>query len=190
MASTRVGKDKLCQIALILFRNLFEERQGLRSGEETDDEDPKRSMHQLEIFHLLPAAVAWLRHAGHNLILLSKVYWIDCPSIISRGGEKLIESEFGQRSPNGFSPWRYTYWLKRLHEIQQAAKDAKEDILEDYDTDVINYMVSTIEERNSEVLRAYQNGGDALHQEKHLFCLKGLLKSEATGNEESRDGIE
>ncbi|GFF31233.1 hypothetical protein IFM58399_02820 [Aspergillus lentulus] len=193
LASTRVGKDRLCQIALILFRNLFEESQGLCSGEESDDEDPKRSMHQLEIFHLLPAAVAWLRHTGHNLILLSEVYWNECPSTVSKGGEMFTESELGQRSPTGFSPWRYIYWLKRLHEIQEEAKEAKEELLEEYATDAIDYMLSKLEQRNSEIFRAYQNGGDALHQEKHLLCLKILLKSEATENkdlkDDSKDGV-
>ncbi|KAJ5118861.1 hypothetical protein N7526_010498 [Penicillium atrosanguineum] len=183
LASTRVGKDRLCQIALILFRNLFEERQGLRSGEESDDEDPKRSMHQLEIFHLLPAAVAWLRHTGHNLRSIGTIALVSS----ARGGEKFIESELGRRSPTGFSPWRYIYWLKRLHEIQEEAKEAKEELLEEYATDAIEYMVSTVMQRNSEILRAYQNGGDDLHQEKHLFCRKSLLKSEATENEDSND---
>ncbi|KAJ5776561.1 uncharacterized protein N7511_001572 [Penicillium nucicola] len=188
LASTRVAKDRLCQIALVLFRNLFEERQGLRSGEESDEEDLKRSVHQLEIFHLLPAAVAWLRHAGSSLILLSEVYWNDCPSVISKGGEKFIESDLGQRSPTGFSPWRYMYWLKRLHEIQEEAKEAQEGLLEEYATDAIDYMVSRITERSSEVLRAYQNGGDSLHQEKHLLCLKNLLNDGTMDSEDSENG--
>ena len=187
LASTRACKDRLCQIALILFRNLFEERQGLRSGEESDNEDPKRRMHQLEIFHLLPAAVAWFRHAGHNLVLLSEVHWNDCPAVIGRCGEKFVESELGQRSPTGFSPWRYMYWLKRLHEIQEEAKEAKEELLEEYAKDAIDYMVSKIMQRNSGILRAYQNGGDALRQEKHLLCLKSLLESKATEKEDSKD---
>ncbi|KAJ5435864.1 Protein of unknown function DUF3632 [Penicillium cf. griseofulvum] len=190
LASTRVSNDRLCQIALILFRNLFEERQGLRSGEESDDEDPMRRMDQLEIYHLLPAAVAWFRHAGHNLVLLSEVYWSDCPRTISQGGAKFIESELGQRSPTGFSPWRYLYWLKRLHGIKEEAKEAKEELLEEYATDAIEYMVGILEQRNSGILMAYQTGGDALRQEKNLLFLKDLLKSEATENEESRDGAE
>ncbi|KAJ5316682.1 hypothetical protein N7508_001190 [Penicillium antarcticum] len=187
LASTRVGKDRLCQIALILFRNLFEERQVLRSGDESDEEDSKRSMRQLEIFHLLPGAVAWLRHAGHNLALLSEVHWNDCPSVIGIGGQKFVESELGQRSPTGFSPWRYMYWLKRLHEIREEAREAKEELLEEYATDAIDFMVGKVKERKSEVLRAYQNGGVALHQERHLFCLKSLLKSEEIEHEDSKD---
>lgn len=189
LASTRVGKDRLCQIALILFRHLFEERQGLRSGQESDNEDPKRGMDQLEIFHLLPAAVAWFRHAGHNLVLLSEVYWNDCPGSISRCGEKFVKSELGRQSPTGFSPWRYMYWLKRLHEIQGEAREAKEELLEEYATDAIDCMVSKVEQRNSEILRIYQRSGDALHQEKYLLCLKRLLESDTTENKDLRHNL-
>jgi hypothetical protein len=33
-------------------------------------------------------------------------------------------------------------------------------------------MVSAVKERNSEILRAYRDGGDMLHQDEHLLCLK------------------
>ncbi|KAJ5692527.1 hypothetical protein N7462_001950 [Penicillium macrosclerotiorum] len=39
LASARISNDRLRQVALVLFRNIFEERQELRSGEESDDED-------------------------------------------------------------------------------------------------------------------------------------------------------
>ncbi|KAJ5787102.1 hypothetical protein N7457_002092 [Penicillium paradoxum] len=174
LASTRVVKDRLCQVALLIFRNLFESPQELRTGEESDEEDLDRGTAQLEVFHLLPAAVAWLKIASHNLLLLSEVYWNDCPSDIGKGGEKFLESELGQRSPAGLSPWRYMFWLKRLHEIQEEAKDANENALEELATDGIDYMVNTIKERNAQVLRAYKNGGDALLKDKHLSCLKSL----------------
>jgi tRNA A37 methylthiotransferase MiaB len=85
-----------------------------------------------------------------------------------------IESELGKRSPTGFTPWRWMYWLKRLHEIQEEAKEANEKRLEEYATDAIETMLSNVEERNSEILRAYQTAGDVIHQEKHLLCLKKL----------------
>lgn len=178
LASARVVKDRLCQVALLIFRNLFESCQALRTGEYSDEEDPNRGIKQLEVFHLLPAAISWLKIASHNLLLLSEVYWNDCPSDISKGGEEFLESELGQRSPAGFSPWRYMFWLRRLHEIQVEAKDANEKALEELATDGIEYMVNTIKERNSEVLRAYANGGDALHQDKRLSCLKPLARVE------------
>ncbi|KAJ5958919.1 uncharacterized protein N7479_006069 [Penicillium vulpinum] len=178
LASTRVAKDRLCQVGLLIFRALFESRQELRTGEESDEEDLNRGIKQLEVFHLLPAAVSWLKIASQNLLLLSEAYWNDCPSDISKGGEEFLESELGQRSPAGFSPWRYMFWLKRLHEIQEEAKGANEKALEELAADGIEYMVNTIKERNSEVLRAYKNGGDALHQDKHLSCLKSLSDEE------------
>ncbi|KAE8333020.1 hypothetical protein BDV39DRAFT_166176 [Aspergillus sergii] len=178
LASTRIAKDRLCQVALLIFRTLFESPQVLRTGEESDEEDLNRGTKQLEVFHLLPAAVAWLKIASHNLLLLSEVCWNDCPSHISKSGEKLLESELGQRSPAGFSPWRYMFWLKRLHEIQEEAKEANEKALEELAIDGIQYMINTIKQRNAQVLRAYKNGGDALHQDKHLSCLKPLAGAE------------
>lgn len=174
LASTRVAKDRLCQIALLIFRPLFESTKVLRSGEQSDEEDLDRTTHRLEVFHLLPAAVAWLKIAGHNILLLSDLYWNDCPSHIGKCGEKFLESELGQRSPTGFSPWRYMFWLKRLHEIQDEAKEANEKALEELATDGIEYTTTIIQQRNVEILRVYKNGGDALHQDKHLSCLKPL----------------
>ncbi|PWY62332.1 hypothetical protein BO83DRAFT_191948 [Aspergillus eucalypticola CBS 122712] len=178
LASTRVAKDRLGQVALLIFRTLFESPLQLRSGKESDEEDVNRGTKQLEVFHLLPSAVAWLKIASHNLLLLSEVYWNGCPSHISKGGETFVESDLGQRSPTGFSPWRYMFWLRRLHEIHDEAKQAGEKALEELAADGIQYMVNTIKDRNSEVLRAYKNGGDILHQDKYLSCLKTLAHVE------------
>jgi hypothetical protein len=178
LASVRIAKDRLCQIALLVFRALFESPQVLRSGDESDEEDPNRGPKQLEVFHLLPAGVAWLKIASHNLLLLSEVYWNDCPSHISKSGEEFLKSELGQRTPAGFSPWRYMFWLKRLHELQDQAKEANEKVLEELAADGIQYMINTIKQRNSEILRAYKNGSDALHRNKYLSCLKPLARVE------------
>lgn len=110
----------------------------------TDEEDLNRGAKQLEVLHLLPAAVAWLKIASHNLLLLSEVYWSDCPSHASKGGEEFLESELGRQSPAGFSPWRYMFWLKRLHEIQEKAKEANEKALEELAADGIECMINTI----------------------------------------------
>jgi hypothetical protein len=172
LASTRVSKDRMCQIALVLFRFTLEDRRELRSTEKPDDEDTHRSISDLDIAHLLPAVCTWIKEAGHNLIQLSDVSWNDCPSTIGQGGKKFIESELGKRSPTGFTPWRCMYWLKRLHEIQEEAKEVNEKHLEEYATDAIDRMVRQMQDRNSGIIRAYQNGGDVLHQDKHLLCLK------------------
>ncbi|KAE8316732.1 hypothetical protein BDV41DRAFT_527923 [Aspergillus transmontanensis] len=74
----------MCQIALILFRTTFEEGRDLRTTEEPDKEEPGRSMKTLDLVHLLPAAFAWIKEAGQNLIQLSDVFWNDCPSTIGQ----------------------------------------------------------------------------------------------------------
>lgn len=183
LASTRICKDRICQIALVLFRTTFEDRRDLctTEEEEPDNEDTRRSIKDLEIVHLLPAACTWIKEAGHNLILLSDVSWNDCPSTIGQGGRMFIQSELGKRSPTGFTPWRWMYWLKRLHEIQEEAKETNKTRLEEYATDAIDCMVSNVEERNSEILRVYQTGGNVLHQDEHLLCLKNLVKCEPNG---------
>ena len=175
LASTRVSRDRLCQIALVIFRMTFEDGRDLRTTEESENEDPKRSIRDLDLVHLLPAAVVWIEEAGCNLIQLSEVSWNDCPSTVGQGGPLFIQSELGRRSPTGFTPWRWMYWLKRLHEILEEARGAGETRLEEYATDGINIMVLTVGTRNLDILRIYQMSGDILHQDKHLQCLKNLV---------------
>ncbi|KIL90097.1 hypothetical protein FAVG1_06835 [Fusarium avenaceum] len=176
LASTRVSKDRMCQIALILFRSTLEEARDLGTIEDKDDEDKKRVMRSLDIAHLLPAVSEWIREAGQNLIQLADVSWDDCPSSIGQSGPLFVQSELGKQCPTGFTTWRWMYWLKRLHEIRDEAKEANEDRLEEYATDAIDAMVANVETRNSEILRAYQNGSTYLHQDHHLLCLKDLIK--------------
>jgi len=171
LASTRVSKDRLCQIALVSFRSIFEETRGLQSPVESEDEDAHRTMRDLSIADLLPAACAWIKEARYNLMQLSEVCWNDCPSTVGQGGPNFIESELGKRSPIGFTPWRWMYWLKRLHEIKEEAQESNATRLEEYATDAIESMVSGVKERNSGILRAYQSGGSDLHHDKHLVCL-------------------
>lgn len=48
------------------------------------------------------------------------------------------------------------YWLKRLHETQVEARGDIEKCLKVYAIDAIQFMVSNVKERNSEILRVYQ----------------------------------
>jgi hypothetical protein len=175
LASTRVSKDRLCQIALHLFRYAFEEARALRIGDEPDEEDKHRTLHNLSHIYLLPSVCAWIKIAGHNLIMLSDTYWNDCPSDVGRGGSLFVASDFGSRSPIGFTPWRWMFWLKRLHEIRDEAKEADEQQIAELAMDAIERMVHQAKERNSEILRVYRNGGDFLSHEPHLSCLKNGL---------------
>jgi hypothetical protein len=183
LASTRVCKDRICQIALVLFRSTFEDRRELRTKEEPDNEDTKRGLDTLDIAHLLPSACAWFNEAGYNLIQLSDVHWNDCPGVIGQGGELFVQSEFGKRSPTGFTPWRWMYWLKRLHQIQEQAKAVQDESMEKCAAEAIDLMINNAEERNPEILRVYKTAGPILQHDKHLLRLKNLGHGEEqTGN--------
>lgn len=178
LASTRVSKDRLCQIALILFRSTFEEGRDLRTNDK-DDEDTHRSLAHLDIAHLLPAACEWIKEAGHAISELSDASWHDCSNAVGQAGTMFTESELGKkRSPIGFTLWRYMFWLKRLHEIMGEATKANDKNLQELATDAIERMVDTVKERNSEILRAYRDNGEDLRHDKHLKCLEKESLSE------------
>ncbi|KAF7136700.1 hypothetical protein CNMCM5793_006018 [Aspergillus hiratsukae] len=150
LASTRVANDRLCQIVLILFRATFEAESPHGSSHDPDgeEEDPRRTLPALTIASLLPSACAWIQEAGHNIILLS-------------------ESELGQRAPGGLSPWRWLYWLKRLHQIADEAA-------EEQAAKAIDIMLSNVKERNSQILRVSEAAGDAANQDKDFLGLKKI----------------
>jgi hypothetical protein len=175
LASTCVSNHRVCQIALVLFRSAFEEKRALycleKQEEEKEEEDPSRTMHDLSIADLLPAACAWIYEANYNLIQLSDVHWNDCSSTVGQGGQSFVQSALGMRSPTGFTPWRWMYWLKRLHEIRDEAHEAGIGRLSEYATDAISRMITDVKGRNSDILQAYQSGGHDLHEDPHLVCL-------------------
>jgi hypothetical protein len=175
LASTRASNHKVCQIALVLFRSTFEEERMLchPNPEKQEEEDPSRIMQDLGIADLLPAACAWIQEASHNLIQLSDVFWNDCPSTIGQGGQRFVQSELGMRSPTGFTPWRWMYWLKRLHEIRDEAQAQEADSgqLIECIADTIDRMTNMVKDSKSGILQVYQSGGHSLHQDPHLVCL-------------------
>ncbi|OQE15764.1 hypothetical protein PENFLA_c030G05445 [Penicillium flavigenum] len=177
LASTRIANDRLCQIALVLFRDTFESERPLGSSNEPNDEneDRHRTMHgfTITIASLLPSVCAWIREAGHNIILLSDVSWNDCSqSTIGTGGFTFVQSELGQRAPGGFSPWRWLYWLKRLHQIADEASKADEMLLAEQAAKAIDIMLSDVKQRNSRILRVFEAAGDAMTQDKDFMGLK------------------
>lgn len=191
LASARVCGDRLAAVGLLTLRFALEDpRRDLGSASGEDAEDEKRSIDWLDIAQLLPAACRWIKEAGIQLVVLSDVYWNDCPSEFGEGGVLFIESELvqGKRCPTGFSPWRYMFWIKRLHEIREEADRAGKMQLKDFATDAIERMVINMQERNSEVLRAYKSGGEALLNDRHLTCilkhdLRDHFGDEQVGNE-------
>ncbi|GES65099.1 hypothetical protein ATEIFO6365_0010000400 [Aspergillus terreus] len=173
LASARVANDGLFQIALILFRDTFEDERPLGSSNDPDDECPRRSVHVLTITALLPAACAWIREAGHNLILLSDTCWNQCSDdVIGKGRYRFVQSELGQRSPGGFSPWRWLYWLKRLHEIRDEATQAEEKVLAQQASRAVDTMVGHVQQRNAQILRVFEAAGDTLREDPVFSGLK------------------
>ncbi|KAL4895397.1 hypothetical protein BDV59DRAFT_173829 [Aspergillus ambiguus] len=174
LASARVANDRLCQIALIVLRDAFEAVRPLGSSNDPDEEFPRRTVHQLSIAALLPAACAWIREAGHNIILLSDTCWNECSdNIIGKDGFAFVQSELGQRSPGGgFSPWRWLYWLKRLHEIVDEATQADEKSLAEHASRAIDIMLGHVKERNSRILRVFEAAPDTVRQDKAFADLK------------------
>lgn len=189
LAATRVSKDRMCQIALLLFRTTFEDTErGLTTGE-PDEEDAGRTTRDLMYDQLLPSACAWIKEAGPQLVLLSSVWWNDCPNSVGDGGPMYVESELGKRSsPTGFSPWRYMYWMKRLYEIREEAKEAKDMRLVEQAEDAYDRMAGLVKDRNSEILRMYRDSGDVVIRDKHLKGLRDDYEGTVTFIEE--DGTE
>lgn len=188
LASTRVCKDTMCQVAVVIFRCAFEQRQEIFPSEDKD-EDSHLSMGLLEIRHLLPVAHAWFKEASYNIMQLSEVSWNDCPSAIGQGGPWLLESELGKRSPTGFTPWRWMYWLKRLNEIEEAKRTGEKRL--EHATETIHAMVTGAEERNSDILRVFQTAGDHIYEDKHFLPLKRIVEGEDpfyTGSEAGEEG--
>lgn len=177
LASTRLDKDKLCQIAMSVFRETFETERPLRMPEDTD-ESPGRIIYDLDIAALLPAACAWIREAGYTIILLSDMSWNDCSSSIGQGGDTFLKSELGQHASAGFSPWRWLYWLKRLHGIVKEAEQAGEKHLAEQATEAIETLLGNVEERNSKILRVFEAADDGLRQDEAFSGLEKLVKGD------------
>ncbi|EHA26012.1 hypothetical protein ASPNIDRAFT_141870, partial [Aspergillus niger ATCC 1015] len=64
--------------------------------------------------------------------------------------------------------------MNRLSMIKEAKQGGDNKLAEDV-ADAIDRMMYHAEELNSHVLRVYESGGPALHEDRHLLCLKKLL---------------
>lgn len=82
------------------------------------------------------------------------------------------------------------YWLKRLHEIQDAAKDAGEKRLKQCAVEAISRMLMDVKERNSDILRVFKDAGDLIYEDKHLVSLKRIVEGEGPFFPENEDGEE
>lgn len=135
LASTGLDNDRLCRIALLVFRDTFETVRPI--GSLDDREGANSTMNGLSVAALLPAACAWLRIAGPRILHLLDIMWNDCPGTIGQCGATFTNSELGRSASAGFSPRRWLYWLKRLGEIGGEADRIGEEYVPTYANDTI-----------------------------------------------------
>lgn len=166
LVSARVACDRLSVIGLALFRDTLEQTRYLgRSGEANDEEDAKRQPEDFTVAQLLPLVHVWIKEADRIFIQLSESSWTEAPDSSTLGQEGpilrqwLAQTQPSSKSGSGFSAWRWMFWLKRLHRIRDAAKEAKDQSLEECAQHTLEMMNRSTEERNSHIINVYQNGG-------------------------------
>jgi hypothetical protein len=128
-AAGTAADDALCGIALVVLREALETPRGL--GHLTArGPDPNRQLQDLSIADLLPPTNAWIFTAGRKLVQLSDVKWKRCPADVGKLGE-LVLAQSATTDPTfadvalptheGFSPQRWTWWLRRLEQLATLA---------------------------------------------------------------------
>ena len=150
-----VADDRLCGCALIVLHDTLEstrplgkvtpcptvvsERQDHRVGQ-----DDHRSNEVISIAELLPAANAWIFHAGHKIIQLSD----NSVNILSTQVRMLGElARAGGVVPEsgGFSPQKWLFWVKRLGEIEKSEMAGEEEAgIATFARWMMNSMLNTI----------------------------------------------
>ncbi|OIW24799.1 hypothetical protein CONLIGDRAFT_673894 [Coniochaeta ligniaria NRRL 30616] len=128
-AAGTASDDALCGIALVVLREALETARGL-GHLAARSRDPDRQLQDLSVADLLPSANAWLFSAGRKLVQLSDVEWNRCPRDVGKLGE-LVLAQSATADPTfadvalpphgGFSPRRWTWWLRRLEQLATLA---------------------------------------------------------------------
>lgn len=131
LSAAGVADDKLCGCALIILRDTLESTTRLGKGvpSPTDGferQDDRRSNEGLSIAELLPAANAWIFHAGHKIIQLSDNSVNIFPVQVGMLGD-LARAEGVIPETGGFSPQRSLFWVKRLGEIEKCETVGEEE---------------------------------------------------------------
>lgn len=178
LASTGVD-DNLCEIALLVFKDTFETVRSLGSLNDQSDEDPHRDVRDLTIAALLPAAQFWLVVAHNKIIQLSDKLW-NILDTVRQDESTFTTSELGRRSSAAFSPWRWMCWLKRLEEIKEEAEQAGEDTLASSVLDLMQRMLTKVEDTDTRVQRELEAMGD-LVRNQHRFSRNAWLNGERDG---------
>lgn len=178
-AAIRIAKDKLCQLALVLFRDTLEGGREIGTKDDPDQNGPERENVPLTVTQLLPAVGEWIDHAGHVLLELADKEWNECAGEFSAGGRAFKDSAYYQKAVPGFSAMRWMYWLKRLHEIRDEAKQAEHTRLEEMATEIIDEVVLQVEMWNAGVIREFKAHPE-LHDDEHFAGLNILIMEDAS----------
>ncbi|KAK5993655.1 hypothetical protein PT974_07090 [Cladobotryum mycophilum] len=155
LASVGLVRNGLCGIALIILRETLEtpRQLGTIGDQGKEEEDPNRSLQDLRISELLPAANAWLFEAGVKIIQLSDQLWKNCSDDVGRVGTLCSAGTSDVTPSTGFSPSRWIFWLRRLEEVVQVAREAGDSNLAEYASRLMDNMLLTVDERDSSVKR-------------------------------------
>ena len=138
LSAVGVADDRLCGCALILLRDTLESTRRLgriTPGPTVESErqyhqvgqDDHRSNQVLNIAELLPAANAWILHAGYKIIQLSDNSVNIFSAQVGMLGE-LARAEGVMPESGGFSPQRWLFWVKRLGEIEKSETVGEEEV--------------------------------------------------------------
>ncbi|KAK0755961.1 hypothetical protein N5P37_011514 [Trichoderma harzianum] len=178
LASTGVD-DNLCGIALLVFKDTFETVRPLGSFNDQSDEDPHRYLRDLTIAALFPAAQTWLLVAHNKIIQLSDKL-LNSFDTVRQDETTFTKSELGRRSSAAFSPWRWMYWLKRMEDIKEEAKRAREDTLATSVLGTMEQLLRKVEDMDTRVQRELEAAGN-LVRNQHRFSRNALVHREDDG---------
>ncbi|EAW06360.1 DUF3632 domain-containing protein [Aspergillus clavatus NRRL 1] len=174
LASAGVSSDGLFQIALLTMRDALETARPLGSLKSPNEDNANRTMKDLTVADLLPAVHAWFQEARYKITQLSDELWNDCSDDFGRGGPTFLKSELGKRSNSGFSHWRWMFWLKRLEDIKQEAKEAGEKDIAELVSEIHESMTGQLEDGNRQVFEKFETAGELIPNRKD-FSIRHLI---------------
>jgi hypothetical protein len=88
--------------------------------------------------------------------------------IVSQSSRLFVESALGEQCLTGFSPWRYLFWIKRLHQIKEEAYAAGQKSISKQAQDAFSIMLIGMETRQPRILQDFSKSADAIHKDKDL----------------------
>ena len=166
--------DKICGVALLLFRQTLETPRPLGKLDKLIGEDSSRTLENLSIGDLLPLVNQWVFEAGNKIIQLSDLAWNDGPDEIVQPGVIYREDRFDAAiTSSGFSVDRWIFWLRRLDIIQTEAWAAGKGELAEFTGGVMDNMIFSLDGTDSAVGRAWRASPDDIIQHRPTIKLLG-----------------